>query len=66
MKTKPDLATVTKQLAEAQELIRQLREAGCDLHSELVTARYRLRTLGSGAYDLPGSAEMKRWERLTK
>lgn len=65
MKTKPDLATVTKHLAEAHELIRQLREAGSDLHTELVNARYRLRTLGY-VRDLPGDQAMKRWGKLTQ
>lgn len=55
-----------RQLAEAHELIRQLREAGSDLHTELVNARYRLRMLGSGTHDLPGNAAMKRWCKLTQ
>lgn len=60
-----DVASVERQLSEAHELIRQLREAGCDLHTELVNARYRLKTLGY-VRDLPGEQEMKRWEKLTQ
>lgn len=65
MKTNPDLATVTKQLAEAQELIRQLRDAGHHLNAELINARYRLKTLGY-VRDLPGEQAMKRWGKLTQ
>lgn len=61
-----DVASVERQLSEANELIRQLREAGSDLHAELTTARYRLRMLGSGTCDLPGNAAMKRWGKLAK
>lgn len=53
-----------RQLFEANELIRQLREAGSDLHAELITARHRLR-LCRYANNLPGEQAMKRWGKLT-
>lgn len=55
-----------RQLSEANDAIRQLREAGSDLHAELVNARYRLHMLGSGTDDLPGNAAIKRWCKLTQ
>lgn len=59
------LAHLTESIARANDTIRQLREAGCDLHSELGTARHRLRLLGY-VRDLPGEQAMKRWCHLTK
>ena len=61
-----DVASVERQLSEATDTIRQLREAGSDLRTELLNARYRLQMLGSGTNDLPGNLAIKRWCRLTK
>lgn len=61
-----DIAHLTESLAKANDAIRQLREAGSDLHTELVNARYRLQMLGSGTNDLPGNLAIKRWCKLTK
>ena len=67
MKTNPDpdIAHLTESLARANEAIRQLREAGSDLHVELVNARHRLRLLGYSS-DLPGEQAIKRWGKLTQ
>lgn len=57
---------VTECLARANDALRQLREAGHDLHSELVAARHRLRLAGfTNDRDLPGTNAMKRWDKLT-
>lgn len=61
-----DVAHLTESLARANDAIRQLRETGSDLHTELVNARYRLQMLGNGTNDLPGNAAIKRWCKLTK
>lgn len=61
-----DVAHLTESLARANDAIRQLREAGSDLHVELINARHRLRMLGNGTHDLPGNAAIKRWRKLTK
>ena len=61
-----DVAHLTESLARANDAIRQLREAGHELHAELVNARYRLQMLGSGTNDLSGNLAIKRWCRLTK
>lgn len=65
MKPCTDVTSAAKHLAEARDLIRQLREAGSDLRTELVNARYRLKLLGC-ARDLPGEQAIKRWCKLTK
>ena len=61
-----NVAHLTESLARANDAIRQLREAGHELHSELLNARHRLRMLGNGTNDLPGNAAIKRWCKLTK
>lgn len=61
-----DVAHLTESLAKANDAIRQLREAGSDLHTELLNARYRLRILGYEANDLPGNLAIKRWCELAK
>lgn len=60
------LAHVTESLARANDALRQLREAGSDLHCELVAARHKLRLAGfTSDQDLPGNAAIKQWSKLT-
>lgn len=54
-----------RELIEAKSLTQQLRDAGYELEKELENARYRLKTLGPGTCDLPGTQALKKWSKLT-